>query len=322
MSLAPIGICTYSRIEHLKQTVDALKKNTLAKESELHIFSDGPRAGDEQKVGLLREYLPHIDGFKKVHLILQKENDMVKNTYGAHRVLTHQYGRSIFMEDDNITSPHFLSFMNEALQKYELNKQVISIGGYCPPIKIPKNYDHDVFFSKIFCSWGVGIWDDRLAMIDLERDFCSTAANNRLANELKYLGKNLNRRFQSLPKKIITEAETVSKFDILANVTMVKMRLFTVMPCRSLIHNIGLDGSGLRCSSVDVRLSHEVDLDFVPKCLPDNVILNKKIVEEMYMLQSFSTQKASLTKLFYLFLRWLNHEVGKIKYPNTEKRSA
>ena len=128
MPLAPIGICTYSRIEHLKQTVEALKTNTLAKESELHIYSDAPRAGDEDKVELLRDYLPHINGFKKVHLILQEENNMLKNTYGAHRALTREYGQSIFMEDDNITSPHFLSFMNEALQKYESNPQILSIG--------------------------------------------------------------------------------------------------------------------------------------------------------------------------------------------------
>jgi hypothetical protein len=318
MTLAPIGICTYSRIEHLKQTVHALQLNTLAKESELHIFSDGPRVGDEQEVGLLREYLYQIDGFKKVHLILQQENNMVKNTYEAHRSLTRQYGRSIFMEDDIITSPHFLSFMNEALQKYEFNKQVMSIGGYCPPVDMPRKYDQDVFFSKIFCPWGVGIWEDRFAMIDQERDFRSKAANNHLANELKYLGKNLNRRFRSLPKRIIQDTDTIAKFDLLATIAMVKRLLFTVMPRYSLINNIGLDGTGLRCTLADSRLSQQVDLDFFPKRLPSEVTPSEKIISEMYLLQSFSTPKSNPMKLFYLFLRRLNYELGKIKHPHVD----
>lgn len=322
MPLAPIGICTYSRIEHLKQTVEALKANTLAKESELHIYSDAPRAGDEDKVALLRDYLPHINGFKKVHLILQPENNMLKNTYGAHRALTREYGQSIFMEDDNITSPHFLSFMNEALQKYESNPQVLSIGGYCPPIKIPDQHRHDVFFSKIFCPWGVGIWEDRFALIDLERDFRSQAANNHLTNELKYLGKNLNRRFRSLPKRIIQDTDTIAKFDLLATIAMLKRRLFTVMPCHSLINNIGLDGTGLRCTTADTRFAHRVSLDFQPKHLPDEVILNNQIVAEMYLLQSFSSEKSSLMKLFYLFMRRLNYEIGRLRRPHADAQPA
>jgi hypothetical protein len=46
-NLAPIGVSTYSRINHLKQSIEALQKNTLAKESELYIFSDAPKPGDD-----------------------------------------------------------------------------------------------------------------------------------------------------------------------------------------------------------------------------------------------------------------------------------
>jgi hypothetical protein len=40
LSLAPIGLSTYSRLLHLKQTIEALKANTLAKESDLYIFKE------------------------------------------------------------------------------------------------------------------------------------------------------------------------------------------------------------------------------------------------------------------------------------------
>ncbi len=41
MNLAPIVLFTYNRPWHTMQTVEALKKNELAQDSELFIFSDG-----------------------------------------------------------------------------------------------------------------------------------------------------------------------------------------------------------------------------------------------------------------------------------------
>jgi len=41
MNLAPIVLFTYNRPWHTRQTVEALKKNELAQDSELFIFSDG-----------------------------------------------------------------------------------------------------------------------------------------------------------------------------------------------------------------------------------------------------------------------------------------
>ena len=48
--LAPIALFVYNRVEHTRETVEALKRNTLAKESDLFIFSDGPKTGQEENV--------------------------------------------------------------------------------------------------------------------------------------------------------------------------------------------------------------------------------------------------------------------------------
>ena len=55
--LAPIGVITYSRLQHLMQTIEALQRNTLAEKSELYIFSDGPKPGDEDKIRKVRDYI-------------------------------------------------------------------------------------------------------------------------------------------------------------------------------------------------------------------------------------------------------------------------
>ena len=43
MALSPIALFTYNRPDHTKKTVEALQQNKLSAESDLFIFSDGPK---------------------------------------------------------------------------------------------------------------------------------------------------------------------------------------------------------------------------------------------------------------------------------------
>ena len=43
MNYAPIIVFAYDRPDHLSQTLGALAKNDLAKESVLYVYCDGPR---------------------------------------------------------------------------------------------------------------------------------------------------------------------------------------------------------------------------------------------------------------------------------------
>ena len=55
---APICLFTYNRLEETKKTVKALQNNFLAKESDLYIYSDGPKNdSDINKVEEVRSYL-------------------------------------------------------------------------------------------------------------------------------------------------------------------------------------------------------------------------------------------------------------------------
>ena len=72
--LAPIGLSTYARLQHLQKTITALQQNELARDSELFVFSDAPRPGDEEKVAAVRGYLRTLDGFKRVRIVERKIN--------------------------------------------------------------------------------------------------------------------------------------------------------------------------------------------------------------------------------------------------------
>ena len=58
MTLAPIVLFVYNRIEHTKKTIEALQKNTLANQSELFIYSDASKDKiNNTKVKIIRDYI-------------------------------------------------------------------------------------------------------------------------------------------------------------------------------------------------------------------------------------------------------------------------
>lgn len=306
MNLAPVGICTYTRLDHLMKTIEALKANTLAQQTELYIFSDGPRPGDEAKVQELRDYLTTITGFKKVHPRLQPTNNMFENTTNANIQLTAAHGRSIFMEDDIVTSPHFLEFMNAGLDRYESNKSIFSIGGYCLPIPFPKDYSHDIYFSQVFCPWGLGTWKDRFDLASAAIAAWDPTFNQGVFSGLKYIGKDMARRYKSVCKPGITDRELMAKFDLVATIIMLQRQMYTVLPTQTLVENIGLDGSGLHCNANDTKFARKLDPDHRPEKMTDRPFLDSRIGSEIYMQVSFGKAKNSAMRSFYLLIRSLN----------------
>lgn len=156
--LAPIGLSVYGRVEHTRKTVEALQRNTLASDSVLYVFSDASKPGDEEKVARMREFIRSIEGFKAVNIVERLENSRVRNNRGGIQYLLDNYGKAIFMEEDVVTAPGFLKFMNDALEFYRDNPKIGSISGYCPPIGIPEHYTRDFFTLTRMNPWGVGLW--------------------------------------------------------------------------------------------------------------------------------------------------------------------
>ncbi|WP_289036992.1 glycosyltransferase [uncultured Zobellia sp.] len=159
--LAPICLFTYNRLEETKLTVAALKNNALAADSHVIVFSDGFKNDNARgKVEKVRQYLKTIDGFKSVTVIESPKNKGLANSIisGATQVVK-EYGKVIVLEDDLITSPNFLTFMNQALDYYESNELIKSINGFSPAIK--SNNTSDVYFQTRTFPWGWATWKSR-----------------------------------------------------------------------------------------------------------------------------------------------------------------
>lgn len=68
---------------------------------------------------MVRSYLRTVQGFKSINIIESSINKGLARSIveGVSQVVS-QYGKVIVLEDDLITSPNFLHFMNQALDFY------------------------------------------------------------------------------------------------------------------------------------------------------------------------------------------------------------
>lgn len=194
MDLAPIVMFTFNRLEHTKKTIEALKKNNFAKESEIFIFSDGPRNEQEKlKVNEVRKFINNIDGFKNVTLSESEVNKGLANSVinGVTKIIN-EYGKIIVLEDDLVTSKYFLEYMNKALNLYKSRKDIWSISGYTPNIEIQREYKDEVYLIKRGASWGWATWKDRWKLNDWDvNDYVEFKKNKKMVREFNLSGSDM-----------------------------------------------------------------------------------------------------------------------------------
>ncbi len=242
MQLSPIALFVYNRLWHTQQTLEALKKNALAKESDLFIFSDSPRGRSaERDVEKVREYVKTINGFKNITIIESSKNLGPAKAIisGVTQVVT-QYGKIIVLEDDLIVSSYFLKFMNDALLFYEKEEKVISICGYMYPINIESQ--ETVFFRIPDC-WGWATWKRGWGLFEPDQErLLSVIMTQKKAKEFDLGGVFL---FTRMLKKQIRGK--INSWAIQWYASAFLQGKLSLYPWKSLVRNIGFDYSGTHC---------------------------------------------------------------------------
>ena len=136
MTYAPIALFTYCRADHTRMAVESLLRNKESAESDLYVFSDGPKTEEKREgVEKTRVYIHTIKGFKSIHIVEHEKNQGLANSLIAGITdVINKFGRVIVVEDDLILSPYFLQFMNDALEKYKDEDRVGTISAFVPPV--------------------------------------------------------------------------------------------------------------------------------------------------------------------------------------------
>lgn len=238
-SLAPVVLFVYKRPEHTLKTLQALRSSPLAVDTDLIVFSDGPRNEESvASVEAVRRILRDITGFRTVTLRPREDNWGLSRSLiaGVEEVLASR-GHAVVLEDDIVVSKHFLGFMNEGLSIYEHNEQVASIHGYCYPVheRLPRTY----FLRGADC-WGWATWSRAWKFFNpSSAQLLSELRRRRLARKFDFDG--------AFPYTRMLQAESQGRVDSWAirwYASAFLAGMYTLYPGQSLVQNIGTDGSG------------------------------------------------------------------------------
>ena len=252
---APIVFFVYNRPDHTLRTIESLMKNELIEESDLYVFCDGPKADASQddilKIKIVRNYVHQIKGFKSIHIVEKTKNEGLdpSEIRGITEVIN-RYGKVIVLEDDLILHKFFLRFMNEALDFYYNEKNVYQISGFSKNLDCLRGKSkHCVYVTYRPESWGWGTWIDRWNKNnwdEKEYDIIKHPTRRKI--------KLFNRGGDDLYQMLIDKHQgKTDAWDIRWGNTMYENNAYCVSPCRTLVQNIGFDGSGIHCGSLSIE---------------------------------------------------------------------
>ena len=253
MSNAPIALFTYSRLAHTRLTVEALLRNYSVENHDLIIFSDAARSSElKTAVDQVRTFLATITGFRSVTIHHRPYNfGLAKSIIeGVTQVLS-SYERIIVLEDDLITSPHFLNYMNASLDRFVNDERVVSIHAYVYPVEqdLP-----EAFFLRGADCWGWATWRRGWALFNPDgQELLDQLTRKKLLNDFDFNG---TQSYSKMLKEQIIGAN--DSWAVRWHASAFIEDKLTLYPGRSLVNNTGNDGSGTHCGNAswyDVGLS-------------------------------------------------------------------
>lgn len=240
---APVAVFAYRRPQHLARTLESLAACPEASGTSVTVFADGPRsASDASLVAEVRQVARQATGFAAVRLVERPANlGLARNITSGVTEMLESNDRVIVVEDDLVVSLDFLAFMNAGLQIYADDEQVASIHGYMYPTReaLPQS-----FFLRGADCWGWATWRRGWAVY--------SADGAGLLEQLERRG--LTGAFDldgAFPYTQMLRDQVQGRNDSWAirwHAAAFLADRLTLYPGRSLVRNIGLDGSGTHSS--------------------------------------------------------------------------
>ncbi len=270
MSYAPILLFVYNRPEHTRQALHSLLQNPLAKESELFIYSDAAKEKELQPaVDEVRQLIHSVNGFARITLIERKENwGLAKSIINGVSTQVKAFGRVIVLEDDLIVAPQFLKFMNNALEVYKDEPKVghIQACEFFEDNSLP-----DTFLIKWTGSWGWATWERAWKLFNPDgKTLLRELEEQQLTKTFDF---NHAYRFTRMLRRQVEGKN--NSWAIRWNASLFLNNVLSLNVGKSLVKNIGFDGSGTNCGGGGLYASSLYQLE-LPVIKINPVEENKK----------------------------------------------
>jgi len=298
---APILLFTYKRLDVLRQTVELLKKNFLAENSELFIFSDAAKSEkDIPIIDEVRAYLNSITGFKKITIYEAKYNKgLADSIIDGVTLVFREFNKVIVLEDDLGTTPNFLSFMNVCLNEYENMPNAFSISGYSFNLGHPNTSSTDAYFINRGWSWGWATWKDRWDKVDWEvKDYQEFLKDKKAQNEFAKGGSDLNKMLSG------QMSNRLDSWAIRWFYHQFRIKALTIYPVYSKVFNNGFDQFATHTSGSDKRYIPVIDvqgnLEFkLPALVEIDLFFQKQFNKKMGLVSRAISKLETIIKMIF-----------------------
>ena len=300
IAFAPVVLFVYNRPAHTKKALNSLAANKEAASSILYVHCDGYKDNSSElllrKIADTRELVRKENRFKEVRIIEQEKNKGLSNSIiDEVSKICNDHGTVIVLEDDIVTSPFFLRYMNEALNVYKDEASVSSISGYWYPIK--QKFPETFFLQDASC-WGWATW--ARAWKNFEADgamLYSEIIKKKLSKKFDKYGTRytlmLKHQIEGINDSWAIRWDAVN---FLAN----RMSLY---PGQSLVQNIGFDGLGVHCPKIDYYDVNLADCHIKVKLLPiAESELAKSTLIQFYRNMKIDIKKKKIMKFFKSYI--------------------
>lgn len=279
----PIILMAYNRPGHLARVLDALRNQ---RPEPIFVFADGPKDNDDaQLVNEVRKVLREHINWTTPQIMCHAENLGLGPSiiYAVNTVLS-DFDTMVLLEDDCVPSPQFLDFMYKCLNKYKQQDDIMSIGGWTMdiPDTVLAHYDYDVYFVTRIESWGWGTWKRAWQYYESDYAAAYSSINERgidYARDGHSTVRNTEQAIRGYPSGVIPWSPGWMMATFLHNG-------YCVYPTRSLIENIGFDGSGASCAAgTDAHYTTSIATEWAPIRFPDRAFIDPSIqavVKEFY----------------------------------------
>ncbi|MBQ7594194.1 MAG: hypothetical protein IJU48_07560, partial [Synergistaceae bacterium] len=174
--------------------------------------------------------------------------------------VANEFGRLVIVEDDILTSPYFLTYINDGLELYKDDDKVGVISAWLEPQfltlgdKLPES-----FFMNVAHIWGWGTW--QRVWKDYEFDA------GKLLEQIRAEGRedefNYGLKFKPNSRNLEAQAAgRVGTWDYQLTASLFLHHRLSLSPGRAYSNNIGCDGTGMHCGTADyykvnVKLAEE-----------------------------------------------------------------
>ena len=242
---APVALFVYNRLIHTQRVLEALNNCVGAESTELYIFSDGAKKGEDQKrVNHVREFVTKFPFKGKMKVIESNVNMGLYSsiTQGINRVFE-TYDSVIVLEDDLVVHPEFLVFMQHYLNIYSQFDNVIQISGYLfanLDVRIP-----EPFLMNLSTTWGWATWKEKWNRVDLGK--CSPI--DRIWLYFNKKGFNLDNGYDYYAMLNKNRRKQIQSWGVEFWYHTFRTRSLVLYPPYSLVSNIGFDNSGTHSGS-------------------------------------------------------------------------